>query len=150
MMEDNPVKAGETLKIFTDGASRGNPGNAACSFVFVRNNEIIHKSSYYLGQTSNNVAEYTAIIKALEEAKKFTRWNIEIYSDSQLAINQINKKWRIKKDHLSDLCGKVYELSKFFNGKGTSFFQVSRNHQFIKIADGLANSCLDENCGVIK
>ena len=75
-MITNPIKRGDILEIYVDGASRGNPGPAAWSFIFVKDNQIIHQNSGYIGNATNNTAEYKAIINALNEAEKYTRWQV--------------------------------------------------------------------------
>lgn len=140
----NKIKKGETLEIYTDGASRGNPGPSACAFIFVKNDEIIHKYSEYLGNKTNNEAEYNAIIKALKKAVEFTRWDIKIYSDSQLVVNQINGEWRIKKEHLKELYQEVVKEKQNF--KSVEFLYSKRENKFIKEVDTLCNQCLDNYC----
>jgi ribonuclease HI len=141
-MKINPIKDGDLLEVYVDGASRGNPGPAAWAFIFVKDNETFHQKSGYLGDATNNTAEYNAIINALKEAEKYTRWQVNVYSDSQLAIRQINRKYRIKKAHLSKLCEKIYkQRSKF---ELVKFFHVNRSNSFIQVSDSLCNECLDE------
>ena len=139
----NPIKREDRLKIYTDGASRGNRGPSAYAFVFVKDDNIFHQKSEFVGESTNNTAEYEAVIHALEEAEKYTRWRIEVYSDSELVIKQINKEYRIKKEHLSKLCDKVYSLRRKF--EEVKFRAVRRNNKFVKEADKLCNKCLDEN-----
>ena len=103
------------LIIYVDGASRGNPGPASCAYLFIKNKTIIHQKSIYLGNATNNIAEYKGIINALRDANAFTNRDIELYSDSELVINQINKIYRIKKKHLSVLFSKVNELALKFD-----------------------------------
>jgi ribonuclease HI len=136
-MEEN-----DTLKIYTDGASRGNPGDAAFAFIFVNNDKIIYSESGNIGETTNNVAEYTALIKALEKAKEYKDWKIEVYSDSLLLINQINGKWKVKKEHIKRLFNRIIELKSVF--KEIKFFQITREERFIKYVDSLCNRRLDE------
>jgi len=143
--EKNVIKKGDVLKIYTDGASRGNPGPSAWAFIFVKGEEIIYSESEYLGKATNNVAEYTAVIKALEKAVEYTRWNVEIYSDSELIINQLNRKWRIKKDHLKDLHKKVVSEKANFNE--VNFVYIPREFKFIKEADRFCNDCLNKHVG---
>jgi len=88
-MKKNPVKRGDILEVYVDGASRGNPGPAAWAFIFVKNEEIIHQKSAYIGHTTNNLAEYKTIVNALKEAKQFSRWHLKIFSDSELVVRQI-------------------------------------------------------------
>ncbi|MFX1392202.1 MAG: ribonuclease HI family protein [Promethearchaeota archaeon] len=141
-MQKNIIKQGDILEIYADGAARSNPGPAAWSFIFVLNNKLIHQNSDYIGNATNNTAEYTAVINALIEAEQWTRWHIKIYSDSQLAINQINRKWKINKPHLSILCANVHNKLKKF--EKVEFIHVRRDNKFILKCDSLCNKCLDE------
>ncbi|MFX0010139.1 MAG: ribonuclease HI family protein [Candidatus Hermodarchaeota archaeon] len=140
-MSRNQIKKIDILKIYTDGAARGNPGPAAYSFIFVHDKEIIHQRSGYIGTATNNTAEYQAIINALKTAEKFHRGHLQIFSDSNLAIQQINKKWKINYQHLAEMCNEVYKLSEKY--KKVEFFHVSRNNPFIKKCDELCNAILD-------
>jgi len=65
-MSKNTIKKGDILNIYTDGAARGNPGPAACAFLFVHIDEIIHEGCDYIGTATNNTAEYQAIINVLK------------------------------------------------------------------------------------
>jgi len=107
-----PLKKGEFLKIYTDGAARGNPGPAAYAFIFVHNDELIHEKSGFIGAVTNNTAEYQAIIHALKAVDKFHIGHLQVFSDSNLAIQQINKKWKINYSHLKKLCMEVHSLSE--------------------------------------
>lgn len=135
------IKKGEILKIYTDGAARGNPGPAACAFLFVHNNTIIHHDVSFIGKATNNQAEYQAIINALKAAESFHKGHLQIFSDSNLAIQQINKKWKINIPHLSKLCSKVYQISKKY--EKVEFFYIGRDNQFIQKCDKLCNDKLD-------
>ncbi|PMP81907.1 MAG: ribonuclease H [Caldisericum exile] len=121
------------LEIYTDGASRGNPGEAAISFIFVKNNKIIYVSSEYIGIATNNLAEYLAIIKSLEEAKKRESKSVKLYSDSLLAISQINGKYKIKSKDLLPLYEKIKNLINDF--ENLIFEHISRESKYTKIAD---------------
>jgi ribonuclease HI len=136
------IRKGEILKIYTDGAARGNPGPAAYAFLFVYNNEIIHQGSGYIGTATNNTAEYNAIINALKAAERFYRGYLQIFSDSNLAIQQINRKWKINYPHLSELCSEVYQLVQKY--ERVEFFHVGRRNQYIQQCDELCNSQLDK------
>ena len=141
-MSKNQIKRDKTLKIYTDGAARGNPGPAAYSFIFVCNEEIIQKGFGLIGTATNNTSEYQAIISALKAAEKFHGSNLQIYSDSKLAVQQINRKWKINYPHLLKMCSEVHKLSKKY--KKVEFFHVSRNNPYIKKCDELCNSQLDK------
>ena len=140
-MNRSPVKKGDKLKIYVDGASRGNPGPAASAFLLVHNDKIIHDECAFIGTTTNNTAEYQAIINALKVAGKFSRGLIQLYSDSNLAVQQINKKWKINYPHLSKMCGEVYKLCEKF--EKVEFFHVGRNNSYIQKCDTLCNERLD-------
>ncbi len=136
-----PIKRGDILKIYTDGAARGNPGPAAYAFIFVHDDNIIHKGFGYIGTATNNTAEYKAIINALKVAEKFHRGRLQIFSDSNLAVQQINKKWRINYPHLSEMCSEVYQLREKY--EKVEFFHVSRKNPYIQKCDELCNSQLN-------
>ena len=136
------ISSGDILKIYTDGAARGNPGPAAYAFMFVHNDTIIHQGSGYIGTATNNTAEYKAIINVLKAAEKFHRGHLQIFSDSNLAVQQINKKWRINYPHLSEMCSKVYQLREKY--EKVEFFHVSRKNPYIQKCDELCNSQLDK------
>ena len=140
-LKKQPVKRGDLLEVYVDGASRKNPGPAAWAFIYVKDEEIIYKKSEYVGETTNNTAEYLAIINALKEAEKYSRWDIKVYSDSKLAINQINKKWRINYPHLSKLCNDVYTLCNKYNK--VDFYHIGRKNDLIQKCDDLCNKTLD-------
>ena len=140
-MNKSPVKKGDKLKIYTDGASRGNPGPAASAFLFVHNDNIIHDKCAFIGTATNNSAEYQAIINALIVAERFSRGYIQVYSDSNLAVQQINKKWKINYAHLSKMCKEVYKLREKY--EKVEFFHVGRNHPYIQKCDKLCNERLD-------
>lgn len=142
-MRKNTIEKGDILKIYTDGAARSNPGPGACAFIFVKGETIIYSDSKYLGTVTNNKAEYNAVIAALKKAVEYTRWNVHVYSDSALAINQLNGEWRITKEHLKVLYDEVMQHKGRF--EKVEFFWVGRTNRFIAEADRLCNHNLDEN-----
>lgn len=130
------------LKIYVDGASRGNPGDAAYAFILMdEDDEILKQESAYIGTNTNNVAEYTAIINALKAAKKHTDGDILLFSDSQLAVRQLNGQYRIKATHLAKLAENVFTLRDQF--KSVKFTHVKRNTPGIQKCDALCNKELD-------
>jgi ribonuclease HI len=130
-----------TLTVYTDGASRGNPGLAAYGFIFVRNNEIIFEEARTIGTATNNTAEYYAILSALKKATEFARESILVYSDSELVIKQINNQYRITKPHLAQLRAELALLEKNFID--IQFRNVPRENIFIRHCDELCNQVLD-------
>jgi ribonuclease HI len=131
--------------IFADGGSRGNPGPAGSGAV-VRDEKgtIVAEVSEYLGITTNNVAEYTGILRALEKLHKHLGSDSEnasvvVKMDSMLVVKQMNGEYRIKHPNLVPLAVRVKELGKNF--KSISFAHVYREHN--KEADKLANRAMD-------
>ena len=133
------------LSIYCDGGARGNPGPAAIGFVVYKDRKIIHKSSKKIGETTNNVAEYQAVIAALEWLTKPSAIGhlpsaISFYLDSQLIVNQLNGNFKIKNSNLQKLIVRAKNLERKINGK-ISYSYVSRRRN--KIADALVNQALN-------
>lgn len=134
----------ETLKIFCDGGARGNPGPAASAFVvFNSQGKKIAGGSKYLGESTNNVAEYTAVVMALEwlsiNAKSKTTTTFVL--DSDLVTKQINGIYKIKSERLKPLVVKVKNLQRKINGQ-INFTWSPRSKN--KLADKMVNEKLDE------
>jgi ribonuclease HI len=131
----------KTLKIYSDGAARGNPGPAASAFLIVSGKEIIHQGVSFIGIATNNTAEYQAIINALKNAQKYHADHIQIYSDSKLAVNQITNRWKINYPHLLELVKEIRQLMKKF--QKAELFHVKRNQPYIQKCDQMCNELLD-------
>ena len=96
-----------SLVIFTDGASLGNPGPMGIGVVIFHSNRKIKEISEYIGEGTNNVAEYTAVIRALEFAKEKKEKEVHIKSDSQLVVRQLNGEYKVKDEKLKPLKRKI-------------------------------------------
>ncbi len=131
----------DALMVYTDGASRGNPGDAAWAYVIVRDGSVVAWRSGYLGKTTNNVAEYHAIINALRTAREFTTGSIVVRSDSELVVRQVTGRYRIRKEHLAGLAEEVWRLMRDFTE--VQFESVPREHPCIQVVDRLCNETLD-------
>lgn len=139
MIKEKPC----SLKIFTDGASRGNPGNAAIAFsIEDGKGNILKQHSEPIGVTTNNVAEYSAMIKALKRATYYCKGQIHCFSDSEFMVDQLIGKDKIKKKHIKELFLKVKELENKF--KRVTYSHLSREHPKIRKVDRLANKALDK------
>lgn len=105
-----------TLKVFTDGGSRGNPGPAAIGMVFYRGGEKVFQYREDIGIATNNVAEYTAALRALEilkrqtTSKKIQVTRIKFYSDSRLMVNQVNGVFKVKNARIREFIFKIRTL----------------------------------------
>jgi len=128
------------LVIYTDGASRGNPGPGAIAFIILKGKRILKEHKHYIGKCTNNVAEYRALIAALERAKKMGN-EIECYSDSKLMIHQLKGEYKVKKPHLKQLFEKAKFLEKKF--KSVKYHNVRRTDPNIKKVDKMVNEVLD-------
>lgn len=135
---------GNKVKIFTDGASRGNPGKAAAGILITdeTGNELLtHKK--FLGVQTNNAAEYTALIESVIFLKKsgLEFDEIEFYCDSELVVKQIRGQYRIKHKDLIKLSLDFWKEIKSIN-KNFTITHIPREQNMI--ADRLANEALDE------
>jgi ribonuclease HI/pterin-4a-carbinolamine dehydratase len=127
-------------KLFTDGGSRGNPGPAATGIVIVdMEDNVVKKSSNYLGITTNNQAEYQALCEGLQLALSLGVKELSVYMDSELIIKQINGFYKIKNADLKPHYDKVQNLVKEFTK--ITFTHVPRAMN--KLADEMVNKCLD-------
>ncbi len=125
--------------IHTDGAARANPGPAAYSYVIERPGQPDVEVKQRLGETTNNIAEYTALVKALEHAKNLHGRRLEIFSDSELMVNQMNGQYKVKHPGLLPLYTRAKELCADFDT--VVIRHVRREHN--SRADRLCNEALD-------
>lgn len=123
-----------------DGASRGNPGPAgAGAQITDRDGIVLAEVAEGLGETTNNVAEYTAVIRGLERASELGAIDVLLRSDSQLLINQLTGRYRVKSPHLQPLHRRVRELAAGFDSIEYEHVRRERNTE----ADRLANDGVD-------
>ncbi len=131
------------MKIFTDGGSRGNPGPAAFALLIYDNKgNLLESHSEFIGDATNNVAEYRGILKALKIANKHGKGDVLCTMDSELAVMQLSGKYKVKKPHLRELYEMVKAEEKNF--KSVSYAHVKRDDQYIICADGMLNKTLDK------
>ena len=104
------------LKIYTDGGSLNNPGKAASAFLVYKDGKLLHKHKEKIGIASNNVAEYTALIRALEyvytqvKSEKLKVKSLQVISDSQLMVRQVNGLYKVKNADIKPLHTRVKML----------------------------------------
>ncbi len=128
------------LKIYIDGASKGNPGPSGVGVVICRDGETIKNIASYIGNATNNVAEYTALIYALQEALILKAEALEINTDSQLLYRQIKKVYKIKSANILGLYNQALHLMSAF--KEVSIKNIPREQN--RGADKLANKAVKE------
>lgn len=128
--------------IHADGGSRKNPGAAAIGIViFDENQKELETYRECIGNTTNNVAEYKALIKALQLAAKYTREEVHIFMDSELIINQVSGMYRIKSPKLFSLFQQVKDYERAFIK--VVYTYIPRSNKYQSIADKLVNEALD-------
>lgn len=125
---------------FTDGGSRGNPGLAAIGGVlYDANKNKIYSFGECIGVTTNNQAEYRALLKALEYAKKYKAEVVECYLDSELVVKQMKREYRVKDKDLAKIFVQIWNVAIFF--KKISFHHIPREKN--QESDALVNQALD-------
>lgn len=128
------------LKIFTDGGARGNPGPAGIGAVlFDENDMVVAEISRYIGETTNNQAEYQAAVAAMEKAKELGALELDFFLDSQLVVEQLNGRYKVKNAGLAPLFIKLHNARLSF--KKVSFTYIPREQN--KHADKLVNLAID-------
>ena len=130
-----------TLTIHTDGASRGNPGAAAYAYVIARDGQPPIEEADCLGRMTNNQAEYTALVRALEHALELgAEHQVVVHSDSELMVKQMSGRYAVKNADLRPLYEEARDLAREFQG-GVTFRHVRRSLN--SRADALCNEALD-------
>jgi ribonuclease HI len=132
------------LVIFTDGGARGNPGPSGIGVVIYLedehgNRKHLENIEEYIGEHTNNFAEYTALIKALERATHLEQKNVQCYLDSELVVKQITGLYKIREESLKPLAARVLALKSNF--KQINFTHVHREKN--SEADKLVNNSID-------
>jgi ribonuclease HI len=126
-------------KVNIDGAARGNPGPAAYAFVLSREGAPAVEDKGCLGSTTNNVAEYTALVRALEKAAELGATRLQIHSDSELLVKQMNGEYRVKNENLKSLFEEAKALVRRFAEVTIRHVPRAQNAR----ADELCNAALD-------
>ncbi len=128
------------LIIYTDGGARGNPGPAGIgAVIYDENNRLLKEISEYIGEATNNQAEYRAVIAALEKAHKLGAEEVVFYLDSELVVKQLRGEYRVKNKDLASLFVRVHNLK--LNFRKIQFFHIPREKN--KEADKLVNKAID-------
>jgi ribonuclease HI len=131
------------VRLITDGGCRGNPGLGAIGFLLLdENNRVLAKVGKCIGNTTNNRAEYQALIEGLDYASRYTRESVHCFLDSELVIRQVKEEWKIKEDELRELFSQVLIKESAF--KQVTYTHLSRIHPMIRAVDKIVNQSLDE------
>jgi len=132
----------EKLDLYTDGGSRGNPGISACAYFVFQENNLIDFGGKYLGISTNNQSEYNGLIMGLDTISKLVPKLVQIYSDSELLVKQINGLYKVKDKNIVQLFQRVRNILESINFS-VEFIHIPRSKNFF--ADKLVNLILDSN-----
>lgn len=130
---------GQVWQVHIDGAARGNPGPAAFAFVLERPGAATVEDKGCLGSTTNNQAEYTALVRALEKAAELGGQRLHVLSDSELLVKQMRGEYRVKNESLREHYQEAKQLCNRF--QAVTFAHVPREQN--RRADDLCNQALD-------
>jgi len=132
------------LRLHTDGASRGNPGPAGAGVVLERDGVVVAELSAYLGHTTNNVAEYQALLAGLQRALELGASGVEVVSDSELMVRQLQGRYQVRSPSLVPLLREARRLLQRFPD-GHRIVHTAREGN--ARADALANQAIDAALG---
>ena len=134
----------KVLRVFTDGASRGNPGPAALGVVIEDDQGMRLRGFHrWLGRATNNEAEYAALIEGLKAVKAWKPERLEVFLDSKLVVEQMSGRWQIKHPDMRPLAAKARETVRALGRVSYTWVPRSRNAH----ADRLANQAMDAAAG---
>jgi ribonuclease HI len=126
-----------SAELYSDGASSGNPGPAGIGYVLIADGHT-YRHSEDIGEATNNIAEYTALIRGLEKASSLGVGDLTAYLDSELVVRQINGEYKVKNPALRELYNKAVSLLKGFSSYSISHIPRERN----KEADALSKKAV--------
>ena len=131
------------ILVYTDGASRGNPGPAAIGYaIFDPSGKCLERNTRFIGEHTNNEAEYEALLWALERAGTYTTESVKFHSDSELVVHQVNGVYQVKKEHLRKYVDRIQSAVGRF--RSFRLVYVPRENPKIVLVDGIVNKVLDE------
>jgi ribonuclease HI len=129
------------VNVYSDGACSGNPGPGAIGILLLdQNNQELERHKECIGQTTNNRAEYHALIKGLDLAAKYCRKTVYCFLDSDLVVKQLNGDYRLRNDELRKLFHSVKEMERPF--QRVIYNHVHRSNHYIRRADNLTRQAL--------
>ena len=136
-----------TLRLYTDGGARGNPGPAGLGMVIEDDQGLrLWGGQRFVGTATNNQAEYLALIDGLRKAAEWRPDRLEVYMDSQLVVEQVNGRWKVRHAELQPLHRQAQNLLRGFPNSSVAYVPRERNRG----ADALANRAMDEGTGKAK
>ncbi len=134
------VAGGDTITLYVDGAAKGNPGPAGIGVRVELKGVVLCEQSEFIGNATNNVAEYKALIYGLEIARRLRVTRVNVVSDSELIVRQMNGRYNVKNEKLLPLYQSARELAVPFDGFRIRHVSRSENQH----ADRLANQGISD------
>ena len=129
-----------TVRLFTDGGARGNPGPAASAYVLeAEDGTVLAAHGETIGVATNNVAEYRALVAGLEKARDLGLGELEVVSDSELLVKQMRGEYKVKNAALRELSLRAAQVPRAIGD--VRYTAVRREHN--ELADRLVNEALD-------
>jgi ribonuclease HI len=129
------------VRLYTDGAARGNPGPAGAGAVILNPaGHVMAKIGKFLGESTNNVAEYTGLILGLKRARAMGIKELDVFSDSELLVKQLSGDYAVKADHLKPLHDEAKQLLAAFSEVDVAHIPREEN----EAADEMSNRAIDE------
>ncbi len=128
------------VDIYTDGGARGNPGPAGIGAVIKHNGKVIAAAKKFIGEATNDQAEYRAVLLAMETAHTLGATALVVHLDSELVASQLARKFKVKDAELAKLCIQVWNLSHHFSSIQYHWIPREKNYE----ADALVNEAIDE------
>jgi ribonuclease HI len=122
------------MDVYIDGASSGNPGDAGVGIIFTQGEETLKNISRYIGQQTNNVAEYTALVLALQEALAMKTGTVRVFSDSELLCRQIKGEYKVRSDNIRALFSQAVRLIQEFDRFSVHHIPREQNRGADKLA----------------
>jgi ribonuclease HI len=145
---ESGIGEAKPLFLYTDGASRGNPGPSAWAYILLdEHRNVIEERARSIGRGTNNEAEYYALIEGLRAALRCGCTSLTVFSDSELMVRQMNGTYRVASSRLIPL----YREAQSVSGECASveYHSVPRSHPVIAKADLLCNEVLDRERGIV-
>lgn len=135
----------QPLSLYTDGASRGNPGPSAIAYaVYDQTGQLIEKGARCIGRHTNNEAEYEAVLLGLQKVTERRCTSVRVFSDSELVVRQVTGVYRTRDKRMAKYVARVQEYNEIF---GTvKFVSVRRENPGTELVDALVNDALDSEC----
>ncbi|MBI5037098.1 MAG: ribonuclease HI family protein [Candidatus Kerfeldbacteria bacterium] len=129
----------EVVRLYTDGGARGNPGPAGAGFVLYRGSERVAEGARYLGEATNNQAEYAALIDGMKKVVALGERDVDVYMDSELIVNQMRRTYRVKDAALGKLFIQAWNIVQTLGRVTFSHIPREENAE----ADRLVNQAID-------